>query len=41
MEYSDFSIEQISSPIYEKVAQKLLDLAEDEEIRNKVERYII
>lgn len=41
MEYSFFSNEQIISPMYNKIAQKLLELSRDEETRRKMERYII
>lgn len=41
MKYSNYTIDQIASPMYEKVAQKLLTLVKDENIRNKMQRYII
>ena len=41
MKYSDFTTEQITSPIYYQVAQKLLDSAKDENIKRKMERNII
>ena len=41
MKYSDFTTEQITSPIYKEVAQKLLILAKDEDTRRKMERNII
>ena len=40
MRYSDYTIDQIASPMYEKVAQKLLSLAEDDEAKRKIERNI-
>ncbi len=36
MMYSDYLIDQITSPIYEQVGQKLLSLAENEETRRKM-----
>lgn len=41
MRYSDYSINQITSPIYEKITKKLLFLAKDEDTRRKMERNII
>lgn len=41
MKYSDYTTDQITSPIYEEVAQKLLTLAKDEDIRRKMRRNII
>ena len=41
MRYSDFTTEQITSPMYKEVAQKLLILAKDEDNRRKLERHII
>ncbi len=35
--YSNYSIDQITSPIYEQVAQKLLSLAKNEEMKRKME----
>ena len=40
MKYRDYTDDQFS-PIYKKVAQKLLTLAEDEETKRKLERNII
>lgn len=39
--YSNYTIDQITSPIYEEIAQKLLSLAQDEETKRKIERNII
>lgn len=39
MRYSDYTIDKFS-PMYNKVAQKLLSLAEDEETKRKMERNI-
>lgn len=36
MEYSDYSIEQIVSPMYEKVAKKIISLANDEDTKRKL-----
>lgn len=36
MIYSDYSIDQIASPMYEQVAQKLLSLSENEETKKKI-----
>ncbi len=41
MIYSDYQMDQIASPIYEQICAKLLSLTKDEEIRIKMERYII
>lgn len=41
MTYSDYKIEQIVSPMYEKVAQKILEQVKDIETKKKVERDII
>ena len=41
MKYSDYSIDQITSPMYNKISQKLLSLAKDEDTRKKMERHII
>lgn len=40
MRYSDYTIDQFS-PMYQKVAQKLLSLTEDEKTKRKLERNII
>lgn len=37
MRYSDYTIDQITSPMYEEVAQKLLSLAKDEDTRRKMD----
>lgn len=39
MKYSDYTIDQFS-PMYVKVAQKLLTLAKDDETKRKIERNI-
>ena len=39
MKYSDYTID-LFSPMYNKVAQKLLTMTEDEEIKRKLERNI-
>lgn len=41
MRYSDFSTEQIASPMYQEVAQKLLSLAKDEDSKAKMTRNIV
>lgn len=41
MRYSDYLEEQIVYPMYQKVAQKLLELAKDEETKKKMTRNII
>lgn len=41
MRYSNYSIDQITSPMYEKIAKKLLFLAKDEDTKRKMERHII
>lgn len=41
MIYSRYSIDEITSPLYEKVAQKIISLAKDEDTRKKMERNII
>ena len=41
MKYSDFTIDQITFPIYEELSQKLLTLTKDDETRRKMERNII
>ena len=41
MRYSKFTTDQITSPIYEEVAQKLLSLAKDEDTKRKIRRHII
>lgn len=42
MKYSDFSREQFMiSSLYGKIANQLLTLARDEEVRRKIERNII
>ena len=40
VKYSDYTEDQFS-PMYKKVAQKLLTMAEDDETKRKIERYII
>lgn len=39
MKYSEYAIDQFS-PMYQKVAQKLLTMTENEEIKRKMERNI-
>ena len=39
MIYSDYTIDQFS-PVYQKVAQKLLTMTEDDETKRKMERNI-
>lgn len=41
MKYSDYTTDQIVSPMYEKVAKELLILAKDENTKRKMERHII
>ena len=41
MKYTNYTNEQIVSPIYDEVAQKLLALAQNEGIKSKVQRNII
>lgn len=41
MRYSNYTTDQITSPMYEEAAQKLLILAKDEDTRRKMERHII
>lgn len=41
MLYSDYEIDQITSPMYEQICTKLLSLTNDKEIRRKMERNII
>ena len=41
MQYSNYTIDQIMSPVYEEVAQKLVSLANDEDTKRKIERYNI
>ena len=41
MQYSNYTIDQIMSPVYEEVAQKLVSLASDEDTKRKIERYNI
>ena len=41
MNYSNFTTDQITSPIYKEIAQKLLSLAKDEDTRSKMVRHII
>lgn len=41
MRYSSYTIEQITSPIYNEVSKKLLILAKDEDTKRKMERHII
>ena len=41
MTYSDFTTDQIASPMYKEVAQKLLNLAKSEDTRSKMKRHII
>lgn len=41
MNYSDYSTEQIVSPMFGKVASKIIELSKDEETRIKLERNII
>lgn len=38
MRYSDYSKDQIVSPMYEEIAKKLLSFAKDEETKRKVTR---
>lgn len=40
MRYSNYTLDQISSPIYDEVAQKLLTLAKSEDTKAKMTRYI-
>ena len=41
MRYSEYSIDKITSSLYEKFSQKILSLAKDEDTRNKMKRNII
>ena len=41
MKYSNFSREQIVTPLYEQVAKKLLTLVKDKDNKNKMERDIV
>ena len=41
MKYSDYSMTQITSELYEKIAQKLLNLAENTELKKEMSRNII
>ena len=41
MIYSNYLRDQFTSPIYEKVSQKLLTLAKDEDTKRKMRRDII
>lgn len=41
MKYSDYTTEQIISPIYENIARKLLNMAQDNDTKRKMERNII
>ena len=40
MRYSNYTLDKISSPEYDEVAQKLLTLAKNEDIKGKMTRYI-
>lgn len=40
-EYSDYSPEQLITPIYEEVTQKLLNMADNDSIRENMERNIV
>jgi len=40
MKYSDYKIDMTTSPMYDKVTQKLLSLAKDEETKRKMKRNI-
>lgn len=41
MKYSNYSLSQVTFPIYEEVAQKLLSLAKDGDTIRKMKRHII
>ena len=41
MNYSDYTMEEFSLPIYKEVSQQLLRLAKDEDTKRKMKRYII
>lgn len=40
MRYSNYTLDQISSTKYDEVAQKLLTLTKNEDIKGKMTRYI-
>lgn len=40
-EYSDYSPKQIITPIYEEVTQKLLNMADNDRIRENMKRNIV